>query len=133
MLIGLCLPRQTLASMWLSFSLLSYVMTSVSKPKAICDLKAHLPNPLAKLKIYINNVCVNNKASDKGNEYQMYTKVNIGTKAFGEDFSQLVEDLKGVHPGVTVYVSALQKPNPAQKSWLMYLHQSFDLSLFMSF
>jgi hypothetical protein len=25
----------------------------------------------------------------------MYTKVGIGTNAFGEDFSQLMEDLKG--------------------------------------
>ena len=52
----------------------------------------------------------------------MYTKVCIGTNAFGEDFSQLMEDLKRVHPGVMVYVLALQKPNPAQISWLMYLH-----------
>jgi hypothetical protein len=43
-----------------------------------------------------------------------------------------MEDLKGVHPGVTVYVSALQKPNPAQISWLMYFHHSFDLNWFMS-
>jgi hypothetical protein len=35
---------------------------------------------------------------------------------------QLMEDLKRVHPGVMVYVLALQKANPAQISWLMYLH-----------
>jgi hypothetical protein len=97
-------------------------MTNISKAKAIRDLKSHLPNALAKLKIFINNFHVNNKASSKGKEYQMYTKERIGTNAFGKDFSQLVEDLKRVHPGVTVYVSALKKPNPAQNSWLMYLH-----------
>jgi hypothetical protein len=57
----------------------------------------------------------------------MYTKVHIGTNAFGKDFSQLMENLKGVHPGVTVYVLALQKPNPAQIICLMYLNQQFDL------
>jgi hypothetical protein len=31
-----------------------------------------------------------------------------------------------------VYVSALQKPNPAQNSWLMYLQWSIDLDWFLS-
>ena len=30
---------------YVAFILLAYVMTSISKPKAICDLKTHLPNP----------------------------------------------------------------------------------------
>jgi hypothetical protein len=36
----------------------------------------------------MNNFHVNNKASSKGNKYQMCTKVCIGANAFGEDFSQ---------------------------------------------
>jgi hypothetical protein len=88
-------PAKADIGQYVAFILLAYIMISMSKPEAICDLKTHLPNPLTKLKIYINNFNVNNKASSKGNEYQMYTKVGIGTNAFGEDFSQLMEDLKG--------------------------------------
>jgi hypothetical protein len=32
-------------SQYVAFILLAHVMTSVSKPKAIHDLKMHLPNP----------------------------------------------------------------------------------------
>ena len=110
--------------------LLMYIMTNSNEPEAICDVKKYLPLPLAKLKKYINNFHVNNKSSTNGKEYQMYTKVHIGTNAFGKDFTQLVEDLKDVHPGVTVYVSTLQRPNPAQVNWIMDLHCSFNLVWF---
>jgi hypothetical protein len=42
-----------------------------------------------------------------------------------------MEDFKGVHPGVMVYVLALQTPNPAQISFFNTSIASFSFFFFM--
>jgi hypothetical protein len=88
-------------SQYVGLFLLAYVMTNVSKPEAIWDLKTHLPNPLAKLKININTFHINNKASSKEMSSRCtprYTlvpmplaKISPGSWKISRGFSQVLQ------------------------------------------
>lgn len=112
----------------ISFILLVYVRSSKMEPEAMKDTKKYLTGTINSVKKYADQFRVNTKAAGKGNEYQMYLKLRVGTNAFGEDLQQMLVDLKSVSSNVAVYPSILQKPNTNVINWILNSHRSFDIS-----
>jgi hypothetical protein len=111
-----------------SLILLSYLMTSNLEPEAMKNTKKYLQGTINLVKKYIHQFRVNTWAAGKGNSYPIYTKMQIGTNAFGKDLDQLLMDLKFVSSNVTVYKSTLQKANMNIINWILNSHRSFDVT-----
>jgi hypothetical protein len=77
---------------------------------------------------HVFNFWPNNKAFSKGNEYQLYCKICIGTNVFGEDLQQLIKDLRGVSSKVSVFKSVLQCSNTQVLNWISSSHCNLDLA-----
>jgi hypothetical protein len=91
-----------------SLILLSYSRSSTKEPEAMRDVSKFLKGMANTISKHVFNFQPNNKAFSKGNEYQLYCKICIGTNVFGEDLQQLIEDLRGVSSRVAVFKSVLQ-------------------------
>ena len=111
-----------------SLILLTYLMTSKLEPEAMKNTKKYLQGTINSVKKYIHQFRVNTQAAGKGNSYSIYTKMRIGTNAFGEDLDQLLMDLKSVSSNVAVYKSTLQKANTNVINWILNSHRSFDVT-----
>jgi hypothetical protein len=90
-----------------SLILLSYSKSSTKEPEAMRDVSKFLKGMANTISKHVFNFQPNNKAFSKGNEYQLYCKIRIGTNIFGEDLQQLIEDLCGVSSRVAVFKSIL--------------------------
>jgi hypothetical protein len=78
----------------ISLILLSYSMSSSKEPQAMWDVSKFLKGMANTISKHVFNFWPNNK----GNEYQLYCKIWIGTNVFGEDLQQLIKDLWGGSP-----------------------------------
>jgi hypothetical protein len=108
--------------------LLSYVRSSLSEPEAIQDVKKHLKGTANNIKKHIFNFHPKNQASSKGKDYQLYTKIRVGTNVFGEDLQQMIDDLKGISSKVSVFKSVLQCANTQLINWISTSHKNLDLT-----
>jgi hypothetical protein len=106
----------------ISLILLPFFMTSKSETEAIRNTKKLLNSTVNHVKKHVDQFQVTTTAASKGNTYQMYLKMHIGTNALGKDLNQMILDLKLVSSKVSVFKSTLQKSYMQVINWILNSH-----------
>jgi hypothetical protein len=109
-----------------SLILLFYICSSVIEPEPVRDVMKHLTGTANTISKYVYNFGPNNKAFSKGDSYQMYCKIWVGTNLFSKALQQMIEDLKGVSNKVLVFKSVLQCSNTQVVAWISTSHCNLD-------
>jgi hypothetical protein len=97
------------------------------EPEAMKDVVKYLKGMQNTISKHISNFWVNAKMAGEGKSYPMYLKLRIGTNVFGDNLTQLNQDLRSISSNVAVWKSTLQKADVVTLGWWKNTHRNFHL------
>jgi hypothetical protein len=83
-----------------SLILLVHRMSHCLKPEAMKDVVKYLKGMQNTISKHVSNFRVNTKMAGEGKSYPMYLKLRIGTNVFGDNLTQLIQDLRSISSNV---------------------------------
>jgi hypothetical protein len=110
-----------------SLILLVQRMSHHLEPEAMKDVVKYLKGTQNTISKHVSNFWVNAKMAGEGKSYPMYLKLRIGTNVFGDNLTQLIQDLRSISSNVAVWKSTLQKADVVTLGWWKNTHQNFHL------
>jgi hypothetical protein len=92
------------------------------RAEAMKDVVKYLKGTQNTILKHISNFRFNAKMAGEGKSYPMYLKLRIGTNIFGDDLTQLIQDLRSISSNVAVWKSTLQKADIMTLGWWKNTH-----------